>query len=110
MPLWELPAGSHGNARQGYTVLPKALRDRSERHPLIHGRDRDSALRASQEQRLPDVQAIGGSRRGLTAGSREIQPALSLSWFFGIYVSQNNLAPRLGASLAPSGGNAKLWQ
>jgi hypothetical protein len=50
----------------------------------------------------------------LTAGSREIQPALSLSWFFGICASRNNLAPRLGATLAPSGPNAmataKTWR
>jgi hypothetical protein len=29
---------------------------------------------ANRGQKLPDVQAIGGSRRGLTAGSRQIQP------------------------------------
>ena len=66
--------------------------------------------RANREQRLPDVQAIGGSRHGSTTSSREIQPALSLSWFFGICVFRNNLAPRLGATLAPSGGNTKFWQ
>ncbi len=83
-PQWELLAGSLGNVPQGCIVLPKALRDRSERHPLIHGRDRDFAQRASREQRLRDVQAIGESRRGLTTGSREIQSALSLSWFSGV--------------------------
>lgn len=109
-PQWELPAGSLVNERQGCIVLPRARRARSGRRLLIHARERDFALRASRAQRLPDVQAIGGPRHGLTAGSREIQPALSLSWFFGICVFRNNLAPRLGATLAPSGRNAEFWQ
>jgi hypothetical protein len=110
MPQWEPPAASLGNERQGCIVLPKVPHAQSERHLLIHARDRDFAQRANREQRLPDVQAIGGSRRGLTTGSREIQPALSLSWFFGICVFRNNFAPRLGATLASSGRNAKFWQ
>jgi len=109
-PLWELRAGCHGNERQGYIFLPTVLRDRSERHLLIHGRDRGFAQHANLGQKPPDVQMIGGSHRGLTTGSREIQPALSLSWFFGICVFRNNRAPRLGATLAPSGRNAKFWQ
>jgi hypothetical protein len=58
-------------------------RARSERHLPFHARDRDF---------------------------REIQPALSLSWPFGICVSRNNFAPRLGATVAPSGRNTKFWQ
>ena len=108
-PQWELLAGSLGNARQGHIVLPKALRARSGQRLLIHARDRDFAQRASREQRLRDVQAIGGSRHGLTTSSREIQPALSLSWFPERRVPRNRFAPRLGATLAPSGGNPEFW-
>ena len=49
-------------------------------------------------------------RHGLTAGSRKIQPALLLSGFIGIRGFRNSFAPRLGATLAPSGRNTKLWQ
>ena len=110
--------GRHnGNSWQGLAEMsgkvtsffPRA-RARSGRHLLIHARDRDFAQRANRGQRLPDVRVIGGSRHGLTKGSREIQPALSLSSFFGICVFRNTLAPRLGATLAPSGGNTKFWQ
>ena len=83
-PQWELQAESCGNERQGYTVLPTELRGRSRRRLLIHARDLDLAQRATRERRLRDVQAIGGSRHGLTASSREIQSALSLSCFPGL--------------------------
>src|SRR5208337_1115101 len=105
-PLWELRAGSHGNERQAHIVLPKGRRARSGRLPPTYVQGREFALRANRAQRLRDGRAIGVSRLGLTASSREIQPALSLSWFFGICVFRNNRAPRLGASLGPSGRNA----
>src|ERR1039457_6654218 len=83
MPQSELPAGSLGNERQGCIVLPKVPHAQSERHLLIHARDRDFAQHANREQKSLDVQVIGGSRHGLTTGSREIQPAQLLSWFSG---------------------------
>jgi hypothetical protein len=68
----------------GYIILSKVLRARSEQRLPIHATDRDFAQRANREQRLPDVLAIGGSRHELTTGSREIQPALLLSWSSGV--------------------------
>jgi hypothetical protein len=69
---------------KGYIVLSKVLRARSEQRLLVHARDRDFAQHANREQKSLDVQVIGGSRHGLTTSSREIQPALSLSWFSGV--------------------------
>jgi hypothetical protein len=75
--------GSLGNERQGYIVLPKGHRARSERHLPFHARDRDFVQHANRGQKPPDVQAIEVSRHGLTTSFREIQPALSLSCFPG---------------------------
>src|ERR1022692_412170 len=83
MPLWELQAGSRGNRRQAHIVLPTAPHVRSRRLRLIHAKGLDFAQHANREQKSRDVQVIGGSRHGLTTSSREIQPALSLSWFSG---------------------------
>jgi len=110
MPLWELQAGSRGNRRQAHIVLPTAPHVRSRRLRLIHATGLDFAQLANREQKSRDVQVIGVSRHGLTTSSPEIQPAQSLSSFSGIGVPRNSFAPRLGATLAPSGGNAKLWQ
>jgi len=50
---------------------------------LIHARDRDFVRHGNREQKSLGAQVIGGSRPGLTTSSREIQPALSLSWSCG---------------------------
>ncbi len=55
-----------------------------DQNDTYHARDRDFVQHANRGQKPPDVQAIGGSRHGLTTSSREIQPALLLSWFSGV--------------------------
>src|ERR1022692_5252791 len=111
MPLWELQAGSRGNGRQAHIVLPPAPHVRSGQRRLIHATGLDFAQLANREQKSRDVQVIGVSRHGLTTSSREIQPALLLSWFsgasaFGTILRRDSAQPWLLQVETPSVGSS----